>query len=60
MTQENVWSLDEKAYIPQNIFNLYDILTYELLKSNADSKIIDKTAFTRPTWNSNMSQIMLT
>ena len=60
MTQENVWSLDEKAYIPQNIFNLYDILTYELLKSNADSKIIDKTAFTRPTRNSNMSQIMLT
>ena len=58
--QDNVWLLDEKAYTTPNILNLYDILTYELLKCNADSKIIDKTSFTRLAPNSNMSQIMLT
>ena len=33
--QDNVWLLDEKAYI-SHILNLYDTLTYELLKSIAD------------------------
>ena len=56
--QDNVWLLDEKAYTTPNILNLYDILTYELLKSNADSKTIDKTSLFGLDLNSIMSAIM--